>query len=100
MVNVVAGQTLSQGRDCDRAKGCKITNAYVCMHAQVGIAAANFVCGFILVIGSYVMEGLPETRRVQGLLVHFFRCVPPFNLGAAATPHPRLCRAPISAPVT
>ena len=56
------------------------------MHAQVGIAAANFVCGFILVIGSYVMEGLPETRRVQSLLVHFFRCVPPFNLGAAATP--------------
>ena len=53
-------------------------------HGQVGIAAANFVCGFILVIGSYVMEGLPETQQVQRRLVHIFRCVPPFNLGATA----------------
>ena len=48
---------------------------------QVGIAALNFVCGFILVIGSYVMEGLPETRDAQRVLVHFFRFIPPFNLG-------------------
>lgn len=52
---------------------------------QVGIAAVNFVCGFILVIGSYVMEGLEETRDMQRWLVHVFRCVPPFNLGAS--PH-------------
>ena len=49
---------------------------------QVGIAAVNFVCGFILVIGSYVMEGLEETQDMQRWLVHLFRCVPPFNLGA------------------
>ena len=52
-------------------------------YGQVGIAAINFVCGFILVIGSYVMEGLEETRAAQRVLVHLFRCVPPFNLGAA-----------------
>ena len=50
--------------------------------AQVAIAGINFVCGFILVIGSYVMEGLEETREAQKWLVHLFRCVPPFNLGA------------------
>ena len=49
---------------------------------QVAIAGINFVCGFILVIGSYVMEGLEETRDMQKWLVHVFRCVPPFNLGA------------------
>ena len=53
---------------------------------QVGIAAVNFVCGFILVIGSYVMEGLEETRDMQRWLVHVFRCVPPFNLGATLMP--------------
>jgi len=56
---------------------------------QVGIAAVNFVCGFILVIGSYVMEGLEETRDMQRWLVHVFRCVPPFNLGASC--HARDC---------
>lgn len=49
---------------------------------QVSIAAINFVAGFLLVVGSYVMAEIPETEAFQAVAVHFFRLVPPFNLGA------------------
>ena len=49
---------------------------------QVCIAAVNFVAGFLLVVGSRIMAEIPETKAAQAVLVHFFRAVPPFNLGA------------------
>mmetsp|Transcript_7891 Transcript_7891/g.23248 ORF Transcript_7891/g.23248 Transcript_7891/m.23248 type:complete len:2373 (+) Transcript_7891:472-7590(+) len=49
--------------------------------AQVCIAAVNFVAGFLLVVGSRIMAQIPETQAAQAWLVHFFRLVPPFNLG-------------------
>ncbi len=55
------------------------------------IAAVNFVAGFLLVVGSRVMAQIPETKAAQAVLVHFFRLVPPFNLGGPPPlPSPKL----------
>lgn len=65
---------------------------------QVCIAAVNFVAGFLLVVGSRIMAQIPETQAAQAWLVHFFRLVPPFNLGALSTPEALTsckCRRPV-----
>ncbi|KAK9862183.1 hypothetical protein WJX84_007200 [Apatococcus fuscideae] len=49
--------------------------------AQVAVAALNFLFGFVAVNGSFVMQAIPLTQHLQSILVHFFRLMPPFNLG-------------------
>ncbi|KAL6764727.1 hypothetical protein V8C86DRAFT_3022151 [Haematococcus lacustris] len=49
--------------------------------AQVSVSAINFVLGFIFVVGSQTMQGIPECQAFQRVAVHFCRLLPPFNLG-------------------
>lgn len=51
------------------------------MPLQVATAGINFVTGLVFVVGSYVMQAIPETQAAQKVLVHFARLLPAFNLG-------------------
>lgn len=53
--------------------------------AQVAVAGLNLVAGFVITMGSCVMVLIDETKAAQKILVHFFRLMPPFNLGAPLT---------------
>jgi hypothetical protein len=37
--------------------------------------------GFMFVVGSQTMQGIPECQAFQRVAVHFCRLLPPFNLG-------------------
>jgi hypothetical protein len=40
-----------------------------------------FHAGFMFVVGSQTMQGIPECQAFQRVAVHFCRLLPPFNLG-------------------
>eukprot|EP00898_Chlorokybus_atmophyticus_P008904 jgi/Chlat1/9014/Chrsp94S08294 len=49
--------------------------------AQVAISGLHFIAGFVMIVASVVMAGIPETRGLNDVLVRFYRLLPPFNLG-------------------
>jgi len=49
--------------------------------AQVGIAGLNLLTGFILVIGSFMLDQLASTKHANQHLKSVYRLFPPFTLG-------------------
>jgi hypothetical protein len=50
--------------------------------AQVGIAGLNFLTGFVLVIGSFMLDNIgSSTESLNGSLKAFYRVFPSFTLG-------------------
>jgi hypothetical protein len=49
--------------------------------SQLGIAGINFVCGFLLVIASFVLDGIVQTANTNAALKPLYRLFPPFCLG-------------------
>ena len=49
--------------------------------AQVGISSILFILGFVLTIGSFILQNIDTTRDVNNALKPFYRISPPFCLG-------------------
>lgn len=45
------------------------------------MSAVTFLLGFLFVVSSQTMQGIPEAQAFQRVAVHFCRLLPPFNLG-------------------
>jgi ATP-binding cassette subfamily A (ABC1) protein 3 len=53
--------------------------------AQNIVLLLNFLCGLALMITSFVLDALENTRELNQTLKHFFRLLPPFCLGNGLT---------------
>ena len=53
--------------------------------AQNIVLLVNFLCGLALMITSFVLDALENTRELNQTLKHFFRLLPPFCLGNGLT---------------
>lgn len=49
--------------------------------AQIAIMLINFMSGFVLVLGYYVLVNIPQTKSAADIAVNFFRFFPPYNVG-------------------